>query len=53
MAASVIWFTALGLGARALGPLFARPTSWRVLDVIISAVMIGIAASLVVPILIG
>lgn len=39
MIASVIWFTALGFGARLLGPLFARPNAWRVLDGIIAVVM--------------
>ncbi|WP_342216279.1 LysE/ArgO family amino acid transporter [Nocardia abscessus] len=29
MLASVLWFTALGFGARLLGPLFARPLAWR------------------------
>lgn len=45
---SVIWFTALGLGARALAPVFAKPVAWRVLDAIIAVVMIGLAISLVV-----
>lgn len=31
-AASGLWFTSLGYGARLLAPLFARPRSWRVLD---------------------
>ena len=30
--ASGLWFTSLGLGARLLAPLFARPAAWRVLD---------------------
>jgi len=47
--ASVLWFTALGLGARLLAPLFARPSAWRVLDGIIAVVMIGLAVSLVLP----
>jgi L-lysine exporter family protein LysE/ArgO len=45
-AASIIWFFALGYGARLLAPLFARPVAWRVLDVFVTAVMWGIAASL-------
>jgi len=40
--ASVIWFTALGFGARLLRPVFARPVAWRVLDGIIAAVMVAI-----------
>ena len=30
--ASILWFTALGFGARMLAPLFARPLAWRILD---------------------
>ena len=43
---SVLWFTALGYGARLLRPLFAKPLAWRVLDGIIAVVMFAIAASL-------
>jgi L-lysine exporter family protein LysE/ArgO len=46
-AASLAWFTALGYGARLLAPLFARPSTWRVLDVAIALVMFTIAATLV------
>lgn len=48
-AGSILWFTALGFGARALAPLFAKPVSWRVLDAIIAVVMITLAVLLVVP----
>lgn len=44
--ASAAWFTALGLGARALRPLFARPVAWRVLDAAVAAVMTGLAIAL-------
>jgi L-lysine exporter family protein LysE/ArgO len=44
--ASVLWFTLLGFGARLLGPLFARPVSWRVLDAAIALVMVTNAAGL-------
>lgn len=30
--ASVIWFSALGFGARLLQPVFRQPVAWRVLD---------------------
>jgi L-lysine exporter family protein LysE/ArgO len=46
-AASAVWFTALGLGARKLGPLLARPGAWRVLDGLIAVVMAGIAVTLI------
>ena len=45
---SVIWFTALGYGARLLQPVFAKPAAWRVLDAVIAVVMLALAASLVV-----
>ncbi len=45
-AASVAWFTALGYGAVALRPVFARPHAWRVLDALIAVVMLALAASL-------
>ncbi|MDE1149552.1 MAG: LysE/ArgO family amino acid transporter [Azospirillaceae bacterium] len=44
--ASCLWFYGLGFGARLLAPLFARPLAWRVLDGIIAAVMLALAASL-------
>lgn len=44
--ASVIWFTALGFGARLLTPLFARPSAWRVLDGFIAVFMAALAVGL-------
>ncbi|WKG10813.1 LysE/ArgO family amino acid transporter [Nocardia sp. PE-7] len=46
MLASVLWFAALGYGARRLGPLFARPIAWRVLDSLIAVVMLALALGL-------
>jgi L-lysine exporter family protein LysE/ArgO len=43
---STLWFCALGLAARAMAPVFARPTAWRVLDGIIALVMICVATGL-------
>ncbi|SFJ59639.1 LysE/ArgO family amino acid transporter [Cellulomonas sp. KH9] len=43
---SVLWFTALGYGARLLRPVFARPAAWRLLDAVIAVVMVGIATGL-------
>ncbi len=51
MAASVLWFTALGFGARYLGRWLRTPRSWRILDAVIAVVMISIAISLVLPVL--
>ena len=47
MAASAVWFTGLGFGARALSGPLGRPTTWRVLDVVIGLVMLGLAVYLV------
>ena len=44
---SVLWFTALGYGARWLAPLFARPRAWQVLDVLIGLTMLALAGGLV------
>ena len=44
--ATVIWFVALAVGARALTPLFKRPNTWRLLDGIIAAVMLSLGAML-------
>lgn len=46
MVASIVWFTALGFGARLLAPIFARPVAWRVLDGAIAVVMAAIGVSL-------
>lgn len=37
--ASLVWFCALGFGARWLAPLFARPRAWQVLDGLIGLTM--------------
>ncbi|MEE1621481.1 LysE/ArgO family amino acid transporter [Zafaria sp. Z1313] len=46
VSASVVWFTALGLGARALRGFFSKPASWRILDGVVAATMLVIAATL-------
>jgi L-lysine exporter family protein LysE/ArgO len=46
-AASILWFTTLGFGARALSRFMSRPITWRILDVIIGVVMLAIAVSLI------
>jgi L-lysine exporter family protein LysE/ArgO len=43
---SVLWFSALGFGARLLAPWFEKPIAWRILDSLIAAVMLALAASL-------
>ena len=44
--ASVLWFTALGFGARLLAPVFARPRAWQMLDALIGGTMLVLAAML-------
>lgn len=44
--ASLVWFTGLGLGARQLAPLLARPGAWRLLDAGIATVMVALGVSL-------
>lgn len=51
--ASVVWFTALGFGARFLGRWLDSPRAWRVLDAMIALVMWGLAFSLVLPVFTG
>ncbi|WP_420113648.1 LysE/ArgO family amino acid transporter [Pseudactinotalea sp.] len=46
MAGSVLWFSALGLGARLLEPVFRRRSAWRVLDGVIALIMVALAAQL-------
>lgn len=46
--ASILWFSALGFGARYLGRWLATPRAWRILDAIIAVVMIVLGVSLVV-----
>jgi len=49
MLASVLWFTALGYGARGLARWLNTARAWRILDALIALVMIVIAVSLVLP----
>ena len=49
MAASLLWFFALALGARYLSRWLSTPRAWRILDGVIAVVMIGIGISLVLP----
>ncbi|WP_449408884.1 LysE/ArgO family amino acid transporter [Microbacterium maritypicum] len=51
IAASILWFTALGFGARYVGRWLRTERSWRILDGMIAVVMIALAISLVLPVL--
>jgi L-lysine exporter family protein LysE/ArgO len=46
--ASLLWFYALGFGARWLAPLFAQPRAWQVLDILIGLTMWVLSGMLVV-----
>ncbi|HEX2760912.1 MAG TPA: LysE/ArgO family amino acid transporter [Rhizomicrobium sp.] len=48
MSASLLFFFALGYGARLLRPLFANPKAWRVLDAAIGITMLTLAVRLAV-----
>lgn len=47
VAASALWFSALGFGSGRLAPLFARPRSWQVLDAGIAVVMVVIGVGVI------
>ena len=47
--ASFLFFFTLGYGAAWLRPIFAKPSSWRVLELLIAAVMWLIAIKLIIP----
>jgi L-lysine exporter family protein LysE/ArgO len=44
--ASLVWFAALGFGARFLGRFLARPAAWRILDGLVAVTMIALGVSL-------
>ncbi|MEL7026320.1 MAG: LysE/ArgO family amino acid transporter [Pseudomonadota bacterium] len=44
--ASVVFFFALGYGARLLAPVFVRPVAWRVLDLVVGVTMLVLAVGL-------
>lgn len=48
--ASIVWFTAIGFGARLLGGVLRRPLAWRIVDGIIAVVMLTLGVLLVIPV---
>jgi L-lysine exporter family protein LysE/ArgO len=44
--ASIVWFTSLGYGAQRFAPLLARPHAWQVLELVVAATMVLVAAKL-------
>lgn len=49
--ASILWFFSLGFGARVLVPLFQKPITWKILDILIGCIMLFIAIGLLMQIL--
>ena len=43
---SIVWFGALGFGARALSGPLGRPATWRVVDVLVGLTMLAVAVRL-------
>lgn len=43
MTASVLWFTALGLGARRFASVLGRPAVWRVIEALTGTLMLALA----------
>ena len=48
--ASILWFSALGFGARLLGGVLRRPLAWRILDGAIAIVMWTLGVLLILPV---
>jgi L-lysine exporter family protein LysE/ArgO len=46
MIASFTWFTAIGFGAKSASRFMSKPIFWKILDSIIAAIMLSIAAFL-------
>ena len=46
--ASLLWFFTLALGAAWLAPWLARPGTWRLLDLLVAAMMYAVALQLIV-----
>ncbi|BDI22015.1 LysE/ArgO family amino acid transporter [Herbiconiux sp. L3-i23] len=48
VAASFVWFSSLGFGARLLRPLFRRPGTWRILDAIVAVILLALGVKLAI-----
>ncbi|MFM1909837.1 MAG: hypothetical protein RLZZ545_535 [Actinomycetota bacterium] len=47
-AASLVWFSSIGFGARAASRFMSRPIFWKILDAVIAAIMFTIAFTLAI-----
>jgi L-lysine exporter family protein LysE/ArgO len=45
--ASLLWFSTLAIGAAWLAPWLARPATWRLLDLMVAAMMFSVAIQLI------
>ncbi|HEX8596066.1 MAG TPA: LysE/ArgO family amino acid transporter [Pseudomonas sp.] len=45
--ASLLWFSALAIGAAWLAPWLARPATWRLLDLLVAVMMFSVAVQLI------
>lgn len=45
--ASLLWFFTLALGAAWLAPWLARPSTWRILDLLVAVMMFAVALQLI------
>ena len=45
--ASLLWFFTLALGAAWHAPWLARPATWRLVDLMVAVMMLGMASQLV------
>jgi len=50
--ASILWFFSLALGAARLAPLLQRPATWRIIDLLVAAMMLKVAWTLASPLFI-
>ncbi|MBK5376442.1 amino acid transporter [Pseudomonas sp. TH08] len=46
--ASLLWFFTLALGAAWLAPWLARPSTWRILDLVVALMMFTVAGQLII-----
>ena len=44
--ASAVWFPSLGFGAYKLSHVLAKPMTWRIVNIVIGFVMLGLTAKL-------
>lgn len=48
--ASMLWFFSLAIGGARLAPLLSRPATWRVMDLLVAAMMLRVAWTLAAPV---